>query len=304
MNEHNNLAESDSHETVSSPLQSMSLVDILDGMFSLYRNHFRVFFRIVVIYLVFGFLINLISVSLAIDATSVTNVMITTVLTTTASVLFTYWISWGLVYASTQIYLNRDITSQAALQQASRRYFRLLGGTFLYYLVVVCLSVTIIGIPFAIYFAFRWGLFTFPILFEGTTARNALRRSTELVKGTWWRVCGIIMAVFLTTFMITFILQTSYGIIFTSLIGNTGAEATNFLETIRRLFIPTPNEIGWARYIIHALGSLAIAGFIMPIGTIGYALLYFDLRIRKEAFDIETMATNVESHQAAHPSEN
>ena len=305
MNEHNNLAESDSHETVTSPLQSMSLVDILDGMFSLYRNHFRVFLRIVVIYLVFGFLINLIFVFLTIDETSGTNVfIITTVLTTTASVLFTYWISWGLVHASTQIYLNRDITSQAALQQASSRYFRLLGGTFLYYLVVICLSMTIIGIPFAIYFAFRWGLFTFPILFEGTTARNALRRSTELVKGTWWRVCGIMIAIFLTTFMIAFILQTSYGLIFTSLIGNTGAEAANYLETIYRLFAPTPDKIGWARYIIHALGSGAISGFIMPIGTIGYALLYFDLRIRKEAFDIERMAANVESHQAAHPSEN
>ena len=304
MNEHNNLAESESNETVSSPLQSMSLVDILDGMFSLYRNHFRLFFGIVVIYLVFGFLINLISVAIVIDATSVTNIVITTVLTTTASFLFAYWISWGLMYASTQIYLNRDITSQAALQQASSRYFRLLGGTFLYYLVVVCLSMTIIGVPFAIYFAFRWGLFAFPVLFEGTTARNALRRSTELVKGTWWRVCGIMVAVSLTALMITFILQTSYGIIFTSLIGNTGAEAVNFLETVRRLFAPTPNEIGWARYIIHTLGSLTISGFIMPIGTIGYTLLYFDLRIRKEAFDIERMAANVEAHQAAHPSEN
>ena len=304
MNEHNNLlAQSESDETASTPLQPMSLVDILDGMFSLYRSHFRLFFGIVVIYLVFGFVINMISVSVVTDPTSLIAVTIITTLTSIVSVLFAYWIGWGLVYASTQIYLKRDITSQAALQQATKHYFRLLGGTFLYYLVVVCLSITIIGIPFAIYFAFRWGLFTFPVLFEGTTARNALRRSTELVKGTWWRVCGIMIAVSLTAFMIAFILQTSYGIIFTSFIGNTGAEAADFLETIRRLFAPTPNDIGWGRYIIHALGSLIIAGFIMPIGTIGYTLLYFDLRIRKEAFDIETMAAHAESHQAAHPSE-
>ena len=54
-------------------------------------------------------------------------------------------------------------------------------------------------------------------------------------------------------------------------------------------------------YIIHTLGSLIIAGLAMPIGTIGSALLYFDLRIRKEAFDIERMAANVESHEAAQP---
>ncbi len=303
MNEHNNLAHSESDETVSTPLQQMSLVDILDGMFNLYRSHFRLFLGIVVIYLVFGFVLNLISVSVIMGATSVPNVMIITVLTTMASVLFAYWIGWGLVYASTQVYLGRDITSQASLKQASGNYFRLLGSTFLYYLVVVCLSITIIGIPFAIYFAFRWAFFAFPVLYEGTTARNALRRSTELVKGTWWRVCGIMIAISLIAFMIMFILQTSYGMIFSAFIGNTGAEGANLYQTLLRLFAPSPNDVGWGFYIIHTLGSLIIAGFIMPIGTIGYALLYFDLRIRKEAFDIERMAADVETNREALPSE-
>ena len=292
MNERNDLVQSGNNETTSTPLQPMSFVDILDGMFSLYRSHFRLFFGIVVIYLVFGFVLNLISVSVVMEATSVTYAVMTTVLTTLASVLFAYWIGWGLVYASTQIYLGRDVTSQAALQQASRNYFRLLGSAFLYYLVVVCLSFTIIGIPFAIYFAFRWALFAFPVLYEGTTARNALRRSTELVKGTWWRVCGIMIAISLIAFMIMFILQTSYGMIFTVFIGNTGAEGANLSQTLLRLFAPSPNDIGWGGYIIHTLGSLVIAGFIMPIGTIGYALLYFDIRIRKEAYDIEMQVTN------------
>ena len=291
MNEHNSLAPSDSTEPVSTSLQPMSFVDILDGMFSLYRSHFRLFFRIVVVYLVFGFLINLISTAVVIGDPSITAVAIT-VLASIASVLFAYWIGWGLAYASTQVYLTRDITSQSALQQASRSYFRLLGSMFLYYLVVVCLSITVIGIPFAIYFAFRWGLFAFPILVEGSTARNALRRSTELVKGTWWRVCGIMIAIILIAFMIAFILQTSYAILFYSL---TAAERTadpNFLETLRHLFAPSPNEIGWGLYIIHTFGSLIIGGLTMPIGTIGSALLYFDLRIRKEAFDIEMQVTN------------
>lgn len=291
MNEHNNLAPSDSNEPVSTSLQPMSLVDILDGMFSLYRSHFQLFFRIVVVYLVFGFLINLISTAVVIGDASITSVAIT-VLASIVGVLFAYWVGWGLAYASTQVYLTRDITSQVALQRSSRCYLRLLGSMFLYYLVVVCLSITIIGIPFAIYFAFRWGLFAFPILFEETTLRNALRRSTELVKGTWWRVCGIMIAVSLIAFMIAFILQTSYAIIFYSLAGAERATDPGFLETLRRLFAPSPNDIGWGLYIIHALGSLIIGGLTMPIATIGSALLYFDLRIRKEAYDIEMQVTN------------
>ncbi|MDE0015309.1 MAG: hypothetical protein OXU51_03910 [Candidatus Poribacteria bacterium] len=291
MNERNDLVQSDNDETTSTPLQPMSFVDILDGMFSLYRSHFHLFFRIVVVYFVFGFLINLISTAVVIGDTSITAVVIT-VLASIAGVLFAYWIGWGLAYASTQVYLTRDITSQAALQQASKSYLRLLGSMFLYYLVVVCLSITIIGIPFAIYFAFRWGLFAFPILFEETTLRNALRRSTELVKGTWWRVCGIIIAIFLIAFMIAFILQTSYAIIFYSLAGAESAADANFVETLRRLFAPSPNDIGWGLYITHALGTLIIGGLTMPISTIGFSLLYFDLRIRKEAFDIEMQVTD------------
>lgn len=291
MNERNDLVQSDNNETPSTHLQPMSFVDILDGMFSLYRGHFHLFFRIVVVYLVFGFLINLISTAIVAGDPSITAVVIST-LASIAGVLFAYWIGWGLTYATTQVYLTRDITSQAALQQASKFYFRLLGSTFLYFLVVLGLSITLIGIPFAVYFAFRWGLFALPILFEETTARNALRRSTELVKGTWWRVCGIMMAITLIALMIAFILQTSYAIIFSSLTGPPGAEDLNFWETMRRLFAPTPLEIGWVAYTIHALGSLIIGGLTMPLGAIGSALFYFDLRIRKEAFDIEMQVTD------------
>ncbi len=291
MNERNDLVQSDNSETTSTPLQPMSLVDILDGMFSLYRSHFRLFLGIVVVYLVLGFVTSLVSVFGAIAATPSTSIVIV-VLTSIASILLAYWVAGGLAYASAQVYLSRDITSQDALRQAWRRFLPFLGSTFLYYLVVICLSITIIGIPFAIYFGFRWGLYTFPVLFEETTARNALRRSTELVKGTWWRVFGITLAISLIALMIAFILQTSYAIIFSSLAGGTGAEDGNFLETLRLLFMPTPIDIGWVYYTIRALGSLVIAALTMPIGVIGYALLYFDLRIRKEAFDIEMQVTN------------
>ena len=100
------------------------------------------------------------------------------------------------------------------------------------------------------------------------------------------------LAISLIALMIAFILQTSYAIIFSSLAGGTGAEDGNFLETLRLLFMPTPIDIGWDYYIIRTLGSLIIAGLTMPISVVGSALLYFDLRIRKEAFDIEMQVTN------------
>ena len=103
---------------------------------------------------------------------------------------------------------------------------------------------------------------------------------------------GFMLAISLIALTIAFILQTSYAIVFSSLTGGAGGEAANFFETLRRLYAPTPIDIGWVYYTIRALGTLIIAGLTMPIGVVGSALLYFDLRIRKEAFDIEMQVTN------------
>ena len=285
MNKRNDLVQSDNNETTSTPLQPMSFVDILDGMFMLYRNHFLLFLGIVAVYIVIGLGLDLISVSAATGVAASTSIVIV-VFTAVGSFIVSFLVVAGLAYASALVYLDRDITAQDALQQAWRRFFSLLGSAILWGLVVGGLFVTIIGIPFAIYFSVRWGLYTLPVLFEETTARNALRRSTELVRGTWWRVFGIMLAVSVIAFMISFILEVSLGFILT-LIGVAEIEGATLWDTIRRLFIPMPHEVGWFPYAIRRFVSVAIAGLAMPIGIIGSMLLYFDLRIRKEGFDIE-----------------
>ena len=291
MNERNDLVQSDSGEMTSASLQPMSFVDILDGMFMLYRQHFRLFFAIVAVYIVIGLGLDLISVSAATSMAPVTSIVIViTVFVGIGSFIVSFLVVAGLAYASALVYLDRDITAQNALQQAWRRFFSLLGSAILWGLVVGGLCVTIIGIPFGIYFSVRWGLYTLPVLFEETTARNALRRSTELVRGTWWRVFGIMLAVSVIAFMISFILEVSFGFVLT-LIGVAEIEGATPWDTIRRLFIPMPHEVGWFPYAIRRFVSVAIAGLAMPIGIIGSMLLYFDLRIRKEGFDIEMQVT-------------
>lgn len=291
MNERNDLVQSDNTETTSTPLQPMSFVDILDGMFMLYRNHFRLFLGLAAVYIIVGFGLDLISVAVVSGGVPVTTGIVIATLVGVGSFIVSFLVVAGLAYASALVYLEREITAQAALQQAWRRFFSLLGSAILWGLVVVGLFVTVIGIPFAIYFSVRWGLYSLPVLFEETTARNALRRSTELVRGTWWRVFGIMLAVSVLTFMISFILEVSFGFILT-LIGVAEIEGGTFWDMIRRLFVPMPTEVGWFAYAIRRFVSVAIAGLAMPIGTIGSALLYFDLRIRKEAFDIEMQVTD------------
>lgn len=296
MQEHNDLTQLDSNETGTPSMRAitraMDFTDILDGMFSLYREHLRLFLRIVAFYLVLSFGVDLISVSLLETDTTSGTAVVLLVFTVLFSVVISTLVTAGLAYAIAHVFLGREITAGAALQQAWQRFWTYLGCFILWSLVVGVLAVTIIGIPFAIYFSVRWGLYSIPVLLEGTTARNALRRSTQLVTGTWWRVFGIMLAITLISFMIYFILEASSGFLL-SWIGVTEAEEpTGLLDSLRQLFIPSPSEIGWFSYTIRRLVSFGIGALTMPIGVIGSTLLYFDLRIRKEAYDIEMQVTD------------
>lgn len=287
MPEQNEFAHPNDNMTDTTSPQPMDFTDILDGILTLYRSHLRLFLGVVAVYVILGFSIDQISVFL-LQRSSVLGINTIVIgFTVLCSGVVSILGVAGLIYASAQVYLCREITTGAALQQAWRRFWPYLWSGILCGFVVVGLFVTVIGIPFAIYFLMRWGLYSLPVLFEETTGRNALRRSTELVKGSWWRVFGIMLAISLISFMIGFILQESFEFIL-SLIGVAAPEApANFLEWIQRLYMPIPSEIGWFSYSVRRLVSLSIAFITMPIGPIGSTLLYFDLRIRKDADAIE-----------------
>ena len=292
MQEHNELTHPNNNTSGTTSPQPMDFTDILDGMFSLYRSHLRLFLAIVAVYLLLGFAIDQISIVLTQrDPAFGIRAIVLGFAILGNSVVF-IWVVAGLIYASAQVYLRREMTASAVLQQAWRRFWTYFWSGILWSLVVGGLSITVIGLPFAIYFSIRWGLYGLPVLFEETTARQALRRSTELVRGSWWRVFGIMLAISLIAFMIGFILQVSFEFIL-SFIGLPEPEApANFLEWFYRLYVPVVSEFGWFAYTVRRLVSLSIAFLTMPIAPIGTALLYFDLRIRKEAYDLEMQVTD------------
>ncbi len=289
MQEHTDLAPKNNSQTAIPAMQPMSFTDILDGMFTLYRNHFRLFLGITVVYLVIAFVIEQMYAFAAFNRGMEDFAVLFYYLL--GIFLLSLFVGGTLIYAGAHAFLKKDITAGDALKQTLQRFFSLLGSAMLWTITVFGLFITIIGIPFSIYFGVRWGLYSLPVLFEKTSAARALKRSSELVKGSWGRVFGIMLAIFLITLMIGFILQTSFWVIFNSIIGSTATEEPTFLETIRILFFPTPNDIGLSAYLIRSFVELSIETLLMPIGSIGSALLYFDMRIRKEAYDIEMQVT-------------
>lgn len=291
MQEHNTLGPDNENQNPNLNMQPLSLTDILDGMFSLYRNNFQLFFKISLVYFVIGYVIDKIGVYLVLRNT-LDNILGGMFFSIITSLLLSLFVIGAIIYATSQVYLGKDITVDAALQQSLRRYISFLGGSLLYMLVITGLSITCIGIPFGIYLFVRWGLYGLPIMVEETSVGSSFRRSSELVKGNWWRVCGIMLAIVLIYYMISSILSTTFSFLFL-LIPGTGEmpiDATP-METILFVLAPTPENIGWLTYFIRTFFTLGITALLLPIASIGTTLLYFDMRIRKEALDLEMQVT-------------
>lgn len=285
------------------PLQPMKPTDILDAMFSLYLRHFRLFLGISAVYFVTIFSLSLLSLTGIFYTFSGTlsgtfAIMVSLfVIIVPGVIVVSLLVTGGLTFASAKCYLEEQLTFRAALQHVLHRFLPYLGSSFLWGLVVGALTITIIGIPFAIYFAVLWSFYSVAVLVEGQSIMHSFRRSKELVKGTWWRVFGILLAIYLLIFMVSFILNGSLGLIL-SLIG--WAQGVDLAELMRRIFFGlTPIESSNILLftLIRNFINLVVTSFLLPLGVIGTVLLYFDLRIRKEGFDIERMATHVDTAQ-------
>lgn len=273
--------------------QPMGFTDILDTTFSFYRDRFRLFVGISAVYAFWSLFYRIVfssSTHWLIDCCALV-----------VDALFYGW----LVCASMQTYLGRHTTPGAAFRQVERQFWSYLGSSLIWILVVGTVTIGIavfgalatsssryntilgfiIGLPCGIYFGTRWGFYAQAVLVEEVSATNALRRSRELVTGTWWRVFGIIFAIFLIALMIELILVTFLMSIFV-LSGVAGE--VDFAEMIRQILQIMGYNAEEADDLLFVITAV-IDTFTTPILPIGITLLYFDQRIRKEGFDIEMM---------------
>lgn len=135
----------------------------------------------------------------------------------------------------------------------------------------------VLGVPLAVPLmiaCYVWLAPATPILvLERRGVLAALRRSTEIVRGRWWRTFGVLaLAIVITVFVEFIALPVPFAV---------GQEI--ILATDRQ-----PG--GWLLVAVVALGGVGriIAGTLVnPFNAGVIALIYADRRMRREAFDIE-----------------
>lgn len=130
----------------------------------------------------------------------------------------------------------------------------------------------IVGAIVWIFFALcRYALAVPACTLESLPIMTSIRRSRDLTKGAKGGILGIILLTGLMTFILSYVLQLP------ALIANNSA----FMTAKTQLSILATVWI----YIADFLGG-AVAG---PIATIALVLVYYDQRVRKEAFDLQLM---------------
>jgi hypothetical protein len=114
------------------------------------------------------------------------------------------------------------------------------------------------------------------VMIEGQTAGNALSRAMELGKGNWFRIGGIV----LFTYFVSLSVLSALTLPVLAGLYSMGVLSAEFMVS------PTWNIIYTS---FNQLANL----LCLPIWIISYTLLYFDSRVRKEAYDLELLAREI-----------
>ena len=133
-------------------------------------------------------------------------VIIIAILTFMAIFVTIFLVQGAVIHAVSEQNIRRPIGIGRAYAFSLEKLGGMLGAAILAGLALVAMAITIIGIPFAVYFGVRWYFILPAALLEDYSPRVALSRSSELVHDNWWRVLGILLAVGIVVAIINIIL--------------------------------------------------------------------------------------------------
>ncbi len=266
-------------------LRPLSLGEILDRTFTLYRRHFLLFAGIATIphLLVLAFQLSqaflmsaparvprpvseqwqsagsssgLVAAGLLLGLLGVVVYMV--------ALLFS---NGGTVFAVSNLYLGRPITIGEALRRMRGELGTLFGVTMLQGLVVGAATILLI-LP-GIFMACRLAVCIPAALLENLGPRSALERSYALTKG----FAGRAFLVYVLYFVLIF------------------AAASLLQWPLAAAMVASRNDPSMVRIWtgLMQVGNFAAEVLVTPVFTIATALLYYDLRVRKEAFDLQMM---------------
>lgn len=213
-------------------------------------------------------------------------------------------------YAFSEVYLGRTITIRESYRVIGRRFGRLLNVIFsillrsfglmilvsflfifmvgavaslvrlMPWVAIIMALVALLGFiasaVLVVYFLVRYSVAVPALVIERLSARRALRRSVALTKGFVWRLLLVAVLMTLISMTLVFLFQAPFSVA-AVMISVKGGQPGLWL-TIPSLLIG---------------GAVGIA--TAPLLMISFSIAYFDLRVRKEGFDLQLMMANLDA---------
>jgi hypothetical protein len=171
--------------------------------------------------------------------------------------------------AASDAYLGQKASASSSLRFAARRLpSLLLLGLLVWAPIVIAIS-TCVGIPFALWLLASWAVAVPALLIEGARGTKAIGRSWALVRGRRWPILGVLLLAYLLSSVLSSILGVG-------VLGASGFDANS------------------ATYVVlSAISSVITTSLTVPVYATIVALIYFDLRVRHEGFDLALLAQHV-----------
>ena len=251
-------------------LRPMGIGDIYDTGFRMYRNRFAVFLIIALAaYIPFGIVqVIFLQMAAAGEAGAVNP------LVAFSGVLLLFLLMFiilplcqgAMIHQISSSYLGEQIGAVESYRRALPRLVRLLIANILAGIIIMIGFVLLIvpGIIFSLWFL----VITAVVMLEDTSATGSLGRSKDLMSGNLGK--GFMVA----------------------LVGGLIALGAGILGGIAADMLPAEALI--ARAAIDTFVSAAI----LPIQTAALILFYYDLRIRKEGFDLQQLSEQLDRSSA------
>ena len=130
------------------------------------------------------------------------------------------------------------------------------------------------------------------LIIERLTLGKAIKRSWQLTQKFFWRTFGIILLVFVIVYFATSVITTPVQLLF-MIFGGVLTPTGGTVETMAGMFVAMAAVLTVVTVIVSAIGLI--------VQSAATALIYIDLRMRKEGLDLE-LVRFVEARQAGNTS--
>ena len=248
-------------------LRPRSSSELLDAVFEIYRRHFLILMAVSVFTAVFTAIASYMT-DRSVAAVSLASVY-NSLLVRFAGIFVAPFTYGAVAYTASAAYLGKPVELGDAVHAVFVHPLRLM-FTMVYVALLTALGLLLFIVPGLFVFK-RYFAVLMVLLFEDRGIRESLKRSHELSNGNGRQIFGLIGAV----------------LVFVAI-------ASAFL-------------VGAAAPLLHGL-PLEVAGLVIytlgtPFATIAATVLYYDIRIRREGYDIELMTRDLDAAPLAlHPS--